>query len=68
MTPEAVMAVIDYCFAELGIEALTCGHFIENIRSRRVIEKCGFAFVMECEYYAKQLRRYFNAARYILIR
>lgn len=47
---EAVKAVIDYCFAELHFEILTCGHFETNHQSRRVIEKTGFRFVKEIEF------------------
>ena len=43
--PEAVKAVIDYCFQVLGFDYLTCGHFDHNDRSRRVVEKCGFQFL-----------------------
>jgi len=43
--PEAVKAVIDYCFKELDFDWLTCGHFIWNDQSRRVVEKCGFRYV-----------------------
>ena len=42
--PEAVEAVIDYCFRELNWDYLTCGHYNRNDRSRRVIEKCGFRY------------------------
>lgn len=65
---EAVRAAIDYGFHTLGIEAFTCGHFSENDRSRRVIEKCGFVFVKESEFYAKQLARTFEDKKYILLR
>jgi len=47
LMPEAVKAVIDYCFTELDMDYLTCGHFIQNHQSRRVIEKCGFEYVMD---------------------
>ena len=50
LMPEAVRAVIDYCFRVLGYDYLTCGHFVQNDRSRRVIEKCGFRFFDESEY------------------
>ena len=40
--PEAVNTVIHYCFEMLGYDYLTCGHFLRNDRSRRVVEKCGF--------------------------
>ena len=68
LMPEAVKAVIDYCFTELGLEALTCGHFDDNNRSRRVIEKCGFKFVENCVFNAKQLNQSFSGKRYIILR
>ena len=42
LMPEAVKAVVDYCFQELSFDYLTCGHFDCNDRSRRVVEKSGF--------------------------
>ena len=33
LMPEAVRAVIGYCFSELKFDYLTCGHFIRNDRS-----------------------------------
>lgn len=45
LMPEAVKAVIDYCFQELSFDYLTCGHFDRNDRSRRVVEKSGFRFL-----------------------
>ena len=45
LMPEAVKAVIDYCFDQLGFDYLTCGHFDHNDRSRRVVEKSGFQFL-----------------------
>lgn len=45
LMPEAVKAVIDYCFDVLGYDYLTCGHFDHNDRSRRVVEKSGFQFL-----------------------
>ena len=47
LMPEAVKAVIEYCFTELGFDWLTCGHFIRNSQSRRVVEKCGFRYVKD---------------------
>lgn len=47
LVPEAVKAVIDYCFKELDFDWLTCGHFIWNDQSRRVVEKCGFQYVKD---------------------
>lgn len=50
LMPEAVRAVIDYCFRELDFDWLACGHFIRNDRSRRVVEKCGFVYVKDILY------------------
>lgn len=41
--PEATQAVIDRCFNE-GANQVWCAHFIENLKSRKVIEKCGFVY------------------------
>ena len=68
LATEAARAVIHYCFHELGLDALTCGHFTFNDRSRRVIEKCGFVFVREREYDAKALNRTFVTRDYILVK
>ena len=48
--PEAVNAVIRYCFETLRFDWLTCGHFLRNDRSRRVIEKCGFTHFRDAPY------------------
>lgn len=40
--PEAVKAVIEYCFQVLQLDFLLCGHFTDNRQSQRVQEKCGF--------------------------
>ena len=45
LMPEAVKAVIDYCFRECSFDWLTCGHFLWNDQSRRVVEKSGFRYV-----------------------
>jgi RimJ/RimL family protein N-acetyltransferase len=39
---EAVRAVIDHAFGDLGHDALQAGARISNPASRRVLEKCGF--------------------------
>ena len=39
---EAVRAVIDYAFNDLGYDTLTAGARVNNPASRRVLEKCGF--------------------------
>ena len=45
LMPEAVKAVIDWLFNEIQLDFIICGHFVQNNRSRRVIEKCGFRYV-----------------------
>lgn len=62
---EAVKEVIDFCSAN-ALDALTVGHFSGNDRSKRVIEKCGFQFVKQREYIAKQLQKTFVCMAYIL--
>lgn len=42
LMPEAVKAVIKYCFEDLKLDFLVCGHFTDNEQSKRVQEKCGF--------------------------
>ena len=50
LMPEAVEAVKEYCFQMLKYDFLTCGHFVRNDRSRRVIEKAGFRCFGESRY------------------
>jgi len=47
LMPEAVNAVVSYCFYELHFDWLTCGHFDWNSQSARVIEKIGFQYVKD---------------------
>lgn len=41
---EAVREFVRYSFECLGLTALWCRNFEENVRSRRVQEKCGFHY------------------------
>lgn len=50
LMPEAVKEVIRYCFEDLGLDLLTCGHFVWNKQSARVQEKCGFHFYSAGQY------------------
>ena len=50
LMPEAVQAVVDYCFEVLQLDYLTCGHFIQNSQSQRVIEKNGFIYLGESQF------------------
>lgn len=47
LMPEAVKAVIAYCFQNQKYDYLICSHSVTNNQSKRVIEKCGFRFVKE---------------------
>ncbi len=53
LTPEAVKAVIDYCFRVLKFDWLTCGHFVWNHQSRRVVEKCSFDYLKDIVHYTR---------------
>lgn len=44
LIPEAVKALLARCFNELKLNAVWCGYYDGNIKSQRVIEKCGFTF------------------------
>ena len=68
LVPEAVTAVIEYCFDTLDLDAVSVGYFKTNDQSRRVIEKCGFKFVKSDKYYAKQLDKTIDDMRYILLK
>lgn len=68
LMPEAVKEVIKFCFDKYGLDALTIGHFSMNNQSKRVIEKCGFKFIKQSEYYAEQLKESFDDMKYILYR
>ena len=66
LMPEAVRRVLQYLFEELAADAVFVSHYDFNMQSRRVIEKCGFAFLCEEDHTAKQLGKTYPARRYIL--
>ncbi|NLM38684.1 MAG: GNAT family N-acetyltransferase [Firmicutes bacterium] len=68
LVPEAARAVIKYCFDELQLDALTCGHFVNNYRSQRVIEKLGFEYVKTIQLKSQALGQVFDTKCYILFR
>lgn len=45
--PEAVNKLIEYGFEDLNLDIIWCGHYSENVKSKRVIEKCGFKYHMK---------------------
>lgn len=42
--PEAVKFLIKYGFEDLNLDLIWCGHYDFNIKSKRVVEKCGFNY------------------------
>ena len=42
LMPEAANAAIRWLFEDVGLDAILCGHFLRNLQSARVQEKCGF--------------------------
>lgn len=44
LIPEAVECLLLRCFYELNIKRVWCGYYDGNIKSRRVMDKCGFRF------------------------
>ena len=66
LAAEAAKAAINFCFTQLGLDAITCGHFKTNPQSRRVIEKCGFKLAGEGTFYSNQLQQHFDVVNYIL--
>ncbi len=67
LMPEAVLAVIEFCLNICKLDGLTIGHFSYNSQSKRVIEKCGFKFVKQSEYYAKQMDLTVDEMKYVLL-
>lgn len=67
LMPEAVKAVIDWLFAEIGLDFIMIGHFDWNSQSRRVIEKCGFQYVKQTTYQTRY-DTVENSLEYILYR
>jgi len=63
---EAVIAVIAFCFDELGLDAVTSGHNPANVQSKRVLEKCGFVYVKTSAYYYEQFDLHTHSMRYVL--
>lgn len=44
LIPEAVKALLSRCFNDLKLDAVWCGYYEDNIKSKRVCEKCGFKY------------------------
>lgn len=44
LIPEAVEGLLEHCFVTLKLNAVWCGYYEGNIKSRRVMDKCGFTY------------------------
>ncbi len=44
LIPEAVRALLARSFNELHLDTVWCGYYEGNVKSKRVIEKCGFKY------------------------
>lgn len=44
LIPEAVQELMRHAFIDLNLNALWCGYFEGNVKSRRVQEKCSFSY------------------------
>jgi len=66
LIPEAVQEVTNYAFEKLRVNILWCSHFVENLQSQRVIQKCGFTFYGKGVYEAKLLDKSFDEIKYIM--
>lgn len=44
LIPEAVKAFLSRCFNELRLDAVWCGFYVGNLKSKRVCEKSGFNY------------------------
>ncbi|HBX90035.1 GNAT family N-acetyltransferase [Alistipes sp.] len=42
--PEAVGALLSRCFDDLALDAVWCGYYEGNAKSKRVVEKCRFEY------------------------
>lgn len=62
---EAMVAVIHYLF-DHDISYIWACCFKENIASKALIEKCGFVFQQEGEFYSERLDRNFQSYEYCL--
>ena len=43
-TTEAAKKIIDYGFESMKLDVISVCHYPQNLRSKRVIEKCGFTY------------------------
>ncbi|MDD2591419.1 MAG: GNAT family N-acetyltransferase [Erysipelotrichaceae bacterium] len=64
---EAVIAVIKYLFNDINYHKITAGHVIENLASKRVLEKCGLVYegIRKDDFFHND--RYYDIIHYYII-
>lgn len=65
---EAVKAMIIYAFETMHLDLLTVGHFTENDKSKRVIEKTHFTYETTGVYHSNALDKDFDELKYVLFK
>ncbi len=65
---EIVSEVLNYLFKNYDLDIITCSHFKENTRSKRVIEKSGFTYYKDSKHYSKLLNKELESLNYILLK
>ncbi len=63
---EASKAILGYTIARFGTKEFTVSHAVENARSQRVVEKCGFEFEKMSSYTKFDKSRSFESEEYAL--
>ena len=67
--PEAAKAVIDYLFAEIGVNRVGISHAVKNPASGRVAQKCGLTFEgPKREYFKTSTGEFLDISDYGIIR
>ncbi|MDU4696557.1 MAG: GNAT family N-acetyltransferase [Paenibacillus sp.] len=62
---EAVQRVLRYAFTELKLYIVAVCHYPDNLKSKRVIEKCGFTYEGTLRGYSRNLK---DSVRYSMTR
>lgn len=66
---EAVKAVINFLFAEVGVNRIGISHAVQNPASGRVAQKCGLTYEgIRREYYKSKSGEFFDLAEYSILR
>ncbi len=66
---EAIKRIIQYLFEELNIDLLSAFHYPDNIKSQKVLEKCGFEYEMTIEQGCKRFDgQVFDAVCYSILK